>query len=132
MGSAVNISASSLGLAAFARWTLSRFTLPRRADWVNLLGGVGILAVIFSVISPDDDLFQQELLRPTTLSLRVSAHTRVVPRRSPADLSINAFGAAGDLTRDLRTGRSFVVDQPLELETYFHAPISNHSPPAAS
>lgn len=132
MGSAVNISALSLGLAAFALWTLPRITGSRRVGWVNLLGGVGILAFIFSVVSPDDDLFQQELLRSATLSERVSAHVRVVPQRSRIDLSIDAFVVAEDHSRDSRTGRYLVTDQPLELETPFHAPISNHSPPAAS
>jgi hypothetical protein len=30
------------------------------------------------------------------------------------------------------TSRSFVVDQPLELDTHFHAPIPIHSSPFAS
>jgi hypothetical protein len=133
MGSGVNICALLAGLAAFAGWTLSRFTVPRRVGWVNLLGGVGILALFFSIVSPDDDDgFQQELIRPATPSIRVSAHTRVAPRRSPAELSINAFVEAGDPIWVPWTGRSFVVDQLLELNTHFHAPISIHSPPVAS
>jgi hypothetical protein len=133
MGPGVNICALSVGLAAFAGWTLSRFTaMPRRVGWVNLLGGVGILALFFSIVSPDDDGFQQELIRPATPSVRVSAHTRVAPRRSPANLSINAFVEAEDPIRVPKTGRSFVRDQPLELDTHFHAPIPIHSPPVAS
>jgi hypothetical protein len=131
MGSGVNICALLVGLAAFAGWTVSRFTAPPRVGWVNFLGGVGILALFFSIVSPDDDGFQQELIRPTTPSVRVSAHTRVAPRRSPADLSITAFVEARDPIRVHRTGRSFVVDQPLELDTHFHVPIPIHSPPVA-
>ena len=71
---AVNICALSLGLAAFAGWTLSQFAVPRLVGRVDLLGGVGILALFFSIVSPDD----------------------------------------------------------VELEMYFHAPISIHSPPIAS
>jgi hypothetical protein len=132
MGSGVNICALMAGLAAFACWTLSCFTVPRRVGGVNLLGGVGILALFFSILSPDDDGFQQELISPATPSVRVSAPTRVAPRRSPADLSINAFVEVGDPIWDTRTGRSFVMDQPLELNTHFHAPIQIHSPPVAS
>jgi hypothetical protein len=106
MGSGINICALLVGLAAFAGWTLPRFSVPRRAGWVNFLGGVGILALFFSIVSPDDDAFQQELIRPATPSVRASAHTRVAPRRSPADLSINAFVVAGDPIRVPKTGRS--------------------------
>jgi len=49
MGPGGNICALLVGLAAFAGWTLSRFTVPRRVGWVNLLGGVGILALFFSI-----------------------------------------------------------------------------------
>jgi len=131
MGLSVSICALLVGLAAFAGWTLSRFTLPRCAGWVNLLGRVGILALLFSVVSPDDG-FQQELIRPATPSVKASAHTRVAPRRSPVDLSINAFIEAQDSIQVLRTGRSFVRNQPRALDTHFHAPIPIHSPPVAS
>jgi hypothetical protein len=131
MGSGVNICGLLAGLVAFVSWTLSRFTMPRRVGWVNLLGGVGILALFFPIVSPDDDGFQQELIRPAAPSVRVSTHTRATRRRSPADLSINAFVELGDHVWVLRTGRSFVRDQILELNTHFHAPIPIHSPPVA-
>ena len=94
----VNTCALLAGLAAFAGWTLSCFTVPRRVGWVSVRGGVGILALFFSIVSPDDDYgFQQELIRPATLSVRVSAHTRAARRKSPEDLSINAFAGVGEL-----------------------------------
>jgi hypothetical protein len=49
MGSGVHICALLAGLTPFAGWALSRFTLPRRVGWVNLLSGVGILAFFFSI-----------------------------------------------------------------------------------
>jgi len=131
MGASVNTCALLVGLAALAGWTLSRFSVPRRKGWVHRLGGVGILALFFSIVSPDDDAFQQELIRPKPPSATVSSHTKVAQRGSPVNLSINAFAAAGDSIRALRTGRSVVVDQPLERLTYFRAPISIHSPPIA-
>ena len=105
MGLGVNICVLLVGLAAFASWTLSSFTAPRRAGWVNLFGGMGILALFFSIVSPDDDGFQQELIRPATPSVRVSAQTRLAPRRSPSDLAINAFVKAGNPIRVPRIGR---------------------------
>lgn len=126
------LSALLAGLAAFAGWTLSRLTKPPRVRWVNLLGAVGILALVFSVVSPYDDVFQPELIRPRTLALKVSAHTRVAPRRSPVDLSIAAFVHAGDPIQIPRTGYSFLMDQPLGFDTHFHAPMPIHSPPPAS
>src|SRR5215471_16951766 len=133
MAGSVNISALSVALAAFAGWTLSRSIVPRRMAWVHWLGGVGILALFFSIVSPDDDAFQQELIRPATPSVRVSAHTRVVSRRSLSDLSIpNGFSAAGNPILAFRMGRLFIMDQPFDGVTHFQAPISIHSPPVAS
>jgi hypothetical protein len=125
-------SALLVGLAAFAGWMTSRSIVPRRIGWVNWLGGVGILALFFSIASPYDDAFQQEFIRPTPSSPTVSSRTKVALRGSRVDLSINAFAAAGDLIRALRTGRSVVMDRPLDRLTHFQAPISIHSPPIAS
>jgi hypothetical protein len=130
MGGSVNTYALLVGLAAFAGWTLCRVSVTRRMGWVNWLGGVGILALFFSIASPDDDAFQQELIRPIPPSATVSSHTKVAQRGSPVNLSINAFAGAGDLIRALRTGCSLVTDQPLDRLTHFQAPISIHSPPS--
>lgn len=126
------LSALFVCLADFAGWSLSPFSLPRRVRWVNLLGAVGFLAFFFSVVSPNDDAFQQELIRLGTPAVRVPAHTRVGSRRSLADLSITAFEEPGDPIQVPRTGHSFVIDQPLEFDAHFHAPTPIHSPPAAS
>ncbi len=131
MGLGVNICASLMGLAGFVGWMLSRLAVPRFVRWVNLIGGVCILTLFFSIVSPNDG-FQQELIRPPTPSVRLSAHTGVAPRRSPVNLSINAFVEPEDPIRVPKTSRSFVSDQPLELDTHFHAPIPIHSPPVAS
>ena len=132
MGASVNIFALLVGLAAFADWTLSRPSVPRRKGWVHKLGGIGILALVFSIISPDDDAFQQELIRPATPSVTISAHTRVAHRRSLTDLWINAFVITGEPIQAPLKDRSVVIDQPLERLTHFQAPISAHSPPIAS
>lgn len=132
MGSGVNSCVLLVGRAAFAAWMLSRSAVPRRMAWVDWLGGVGILAVFFSIVSPGDDTFQRELIRPATPSVTVSAHTRVAQRRLLTDLSINSSVAAGDSIRAPRTGRSFVTVQPLELQTHFQAPVRIHSPPVVS
>jgi hypothetical protein len=132
MGSGVNIWAFLVGLAAFAGWPLSRFTVPRRVGWANVLSGLGIPALSFSTVSLDDDGFQQKLICPATSTVRLSARTRVAPRQSLSDSSINAFVEAGDPIRVPMTSGWFVVDQPLELDTHFHAPIPIHSPFASS
>ena len=132
MAGSVNISALLVGLAAFAGWTLSRSIVPPRMAWVHWLGGVGILALFFSIVSPDDDAFQQELIRPTPPSATVSSHTKIARPGRVGDLSINAFAAARDPLRALKTGRSVIVSQPFDGVTHFQAPISIHSPPIAS
>ena len=148
MGASVNISALLVGLAAFAGWTLSRFSVPPRKGWVHRFGGAGFLALLFSIVSPevviigrgpdgvlgtsDDDTFQLQLIRPATPSVTISAHTRLAHRRSLTDLWINAFVATGDPILAPLTGHSLVMDQPLDRLTHFQAPISIHSPPIAS
>ena len=132
MGASVNTCALLVGLAAFAAWTLSSFSVPRRKGWVHRLGGVGILALFFSIASPDDDAFQQELIRPTPPSATVSSHAKVAQRGSLVNLSINAFATAGDPIRALRTGRLVVKDDPLDRLTHFQSPFSIQSPPVAS
>lgn len=127
----VDSGALLIGVAAFAVWTLARSSQTRRMGWVNWLGGVGILALFFSITSPDDDAFQQELITPTSSAL-VCSQTRLAQRGSLADLSIDAVAAAGDSIRALRADRSVVVDHPLSRLTHVKAPISIHSPPIAS
>jgi len=123
MGSGVNIWVFLLGLAAVTGWTLSRFTISRLVVWAHVVSGLGIVAPSFSTVSLDNDGFQQELIRPAAPSVRLSARTRVAPRRSRSDASINALVGAGDPIRVPMTSRWFVVDQPLELNTHFGAPI---------
>jgi len=101
-------------------------------EWVHWLGGVGILALFFSIASPDDDAFQQELIRPTAPFAAVSSHSKAAQRGPLVDLSITAFAAAGYSIQALKTGRSVDMDQPLEGQTHFQAPIPIHSPPIAS
>src|SRR5689334_10906345 len=101
MGASVNSRELLVGLAAFAGWTLSRFSVPPRKRWVHRHGVLGILALFLSIVFPevviigpgpdgvfgtaDDDTFQLPLVRPATPSITVSAHTRVAQRRSLRD-----------------------------------------------
>jgi hypothetical protein len=132
MGASANTFALLVGLAAFAGWMTSRSTVSRRMGWVKWLGGVGILALVFSIASPDDDAFQQELIRPTSPSVTVSSHTRFAHPGSLVDLTINAFAAARDPILAFKTGRLAVMDLPFDRLPHFQAPISIHSPPIAS
>jgi len=132
MGRKLNICALLAGLAAFAGWTLFRSTAPRRMGWVHLLGGIGILALFFSMVSPDDDAFQQELIRPTPPSATVAPHTKMARGGSLVDLWIHGFAAAGDPNLALKTGHLLVMDEPFDRLTRFEAPISIHSPPITS
>jgi hypothetical protein len=131
MGLSVNICALLVGLAAFAGWILARFAVPRFVRCVNLLEGACILTFLFSLVVPNHGI-QQELIRPPTPSVRMSAHTRVAPWRSPVSLSINAFVKSEDPIRVPKTSCSFVRNPPLEVDTHFHARIPIHSPPVAS
>ncbi len=82
MGGSLNTCALLVGLAAFARWAISCSSVTRRMGRLHWLSGVGILAFLFSVVSPDDDAFQLELIRPTPPSATVSSHTKIAQRGS--------------------------------------------------
>jgi len=99
--------------------------------WVGWLGGVGILALFFSVVSPDDDTFQQELIRPTPPYASVFSHAKIVKRGPHADLSITALAVAGAPIAALGTGRLVVMDRPFDGLTHFQASDLIHSPPLA-
>ena len=129
MAGSVNIFALLVGVAAFARWTTSCSPVTSRMGWLKWLGGVGVLALLFSIISPDDDAFQQELIGPTPRSATLSSHTKIAQRGSLVDLSSNAFAATREPILALRTHRLVVIDQPIKEMTHFQAPISIHSPP---
>jgi hypothetical protein len=129
MGGNLNIWASLVGLAASVCWTISCSTVVRRTGWVHWVGGVGILALVFCVVSPDDDAIQQELIGPTPPSTTVSSHTKIAQRESLVDFSIHALAAAGDPILALRTGHLVVMDQPIDRASHFQARISIHSPP---
>ena len=130
MRASLNIFALLAGLTAFARWTIYYSTATRRVGWRRWLGGVGILAFFFSVVSPDDDAFQQELIRPT--SPKLSAHTRIGPQGPVVHLSIDASAAAEGSILAFKRGRLFIMEQPFDGLTHFQAPTSIHSPPIAS
>jgi len=132
MGGSVNIWALLVGLAAFAGWALARSIVPRRMPWLHWLGGVGILALFFSIVSTDDDAFQQELIRPTPPCATVSLHTKIAQPGRLGDLSFNAFAAAEDPALFSKAGRLVVMDQPFDRLTHSQNPISSHSPPIAS
>src|SRR5215467_11934897 len=117
MGGSLNICALLVGLGTFGCWTFCS-TVTRRMGWVNWLGGVGILALLFSVVSPDDDTFQQELIRPTSPSASVFSHTKIANRGPHVDLSILALPAARHPIAALRTGRLVVMDRPLDDMTH--------------
>lgn len=78
MGTFANVGFLLLGLAVSAVWMRAIFPLGLRRHCIgNLLGGVGIFALTFSAISPDDDLLQPELIRPAAQSSNVLRPVRV-------------------------------------------------------
>ena len=69
MGTFPNSGFLLLGLAVFAVWVRALFPLCLRRRCISdLLGGVGIFALTLSAVSPDDDLLQHELIRPSAQS----------------------------------------------------------------
>jgi hypothetical protein len=129
MGPDVNAWGVLLGLAAFAGWSLSGFGPSRRRGF-ELLGAVGFLALFVSIISPDDDLVQQELIRPAAPVVKVSLHSRIMPRRPSTDFAIHGLIRRSP-ARVPGTGQWLNMDEYVQLEKHFHACILIHSPPGS-
>src|SRR6185437_5975156 len=69
-----------LGLVFFAFWISVNFMrrLPRQL--IFCLGGLGIFALTFSALSPNDDLLQRDLIHPAARSVNVARHVRAFQR----------------------------------------------------
>jgi hypothetical protein len=131
MGLSVTICTLLVRLSAFAGWTLSASLCLGLCVGLTCLAEGVFSLLFFSIVSPNHG-FQQELMGPPTPSLRLSAHTRVAPRRSPINFSVNPFREAEGPMQVPKTSRSLVGDQPLEFNTHLHGRIPIHSPPVAS
>jgi len=131
MATVANLWGLILGVVAFAFWTFSRLPRPHGRGPTNVLGGLGIVALIFSTVSPDDDLFQKELIRPAAESVNVASCMRAVPRRPFAAFSINPLAVAVDPVLAPRTDRLLVTDQRLHLAPHSATLVLIHSPPSS-
>jgi hypothetical protein len=130
MGLSLTIRSLLVRLSVFAGWTLSRFAVPRFVRWVNLLGGVDILSLLFHRISK------------LWISAGIDAATNSVPAVVCAHTSCTAAIAHKFVGRSVsRSRRSHAGsqdesltcrDQPLKFKTYLHGRIPIHSPPIAS
>ena len=130
MASIANLCGLLLGVVVFAFWISCRSTRPLGRGMANVLGGLGIVALIFSAVSPDDDLFQKQLIRLENKSVNAARYIRVVPRRQFAAFSINALAVAAVAVLVSRTGRLFITDNSLHLEPHSAATVLIHSPPS--
>jgi hypothetical protein len=129
MAPIANLCGLLLGVVVFAFWTSCRSTRPLGRGSANVLGGLGIVALIFSTISPDDDLFQKQI-RPEDKFVNLAPSIRALPRRQFAAFSINAVAVAADPVLVPRTGRLFISDKRLHLEPHSATTVLIHSPPS--
>jgi hypothetical protein len=128
MGPNANVCGLLLGLAGFAAWMFARREQSQHTAWMRWLGGIGVLALFLSAVSPDDDLFQQELIRPAIRSANVFTYTRALPRWSFGTFLIHTPNTTEPILVP-RAGHSFVVDQRPDFRTLFATAILVHSPP---
>ena len=130
MGALVNSCSLLLGVAA-STWMCAHFARRTQGCRVAVwLCGAGIFALIFSAISPDNDLIRRELVRPAVQSANLVRHLKAVPRRrgNVSSLAILFEGSHPLLLP--RTGLFFFADQGVRLHTRFASAVLIHSPPS--
>jgi hypothetical protein len=119
-----------VGLAFFAFWIRVTFTRRLQRQLIFCLGGLGIFALTFSALSPNDDLLQRDLIHPAARSLNVARHVRAVPRRPLGTVPIDTPVAQG---HEPTTREPIVVDHGCQhIRTLLAIPASIHSPPLTS
>ena len=130
MEAVLDSSSLPLNVAGSAFWTGVRFAARMHARHVLYLPGVvGILALVFSATSPNDDWIQSELIRPAVQSVRTVGSIASLPRRPLNTISIAALVEGAQDRLLTRTGRSLVVQRRSPLGVYFSAPVLIHAPP---
>jgi hypothetical protein len=112
--------------AAYLGWSLDWLSSLQKPRWISWFGALCIIALLSSVVSPNDDLFQQELFRPTASALRDCAHGRPVPTHPRSVLSVSLFTASKGRVPGIHLFSP--PDQP-EFEMCRTLRISTHSPP---
>ena len=132
MGPVANICGLLFSLLVLASGMLSRPARPPGHRLVIILGGMGILALVFCTVSPDDDLFQQELLRPPTQCIRLSVLAKLAPKRTSPFLWAAVCDAARYPCLSPGTGSLFIKEQRPNIAMHFASSILIHSPPHGS
>jgi hypothetical protein len=119
-----------LGLAFFALWIRVTFTRHLCRQLMFCLGGLGIVALTCSALSPNDDLLQRDLIHPAARSLNVARHVRtVLPRRPLGALSIDTLAQAHRVSLPTTREMIAVEHRRHHLRTLLAIPASIHSPP---
>lgn len=129
MGLVANACGLVFAALALTLWVLSRPALLQRHRLVVLLGGIGIFALVFCAVSPDDDLFQQELIRPQPQCSRLAAFVRSATKRPSAFVWMDVCVKAGYLVTFVGAGRFLVEDQLPGTAIRFANSTLIHSPP---
>jgi len=119
-----------LGLAFFAFWIRVIFTRRLSPQLTFCLGGLGILALTFSALSPNDDLLQRDLIHSAARCLNVARDARAVSRRLLGTLSIDTLVVQAHRVSQPTTQETIVVDHGRHhSRTLLAIPASIHSPP---
>jgi hypothetical protein len=96
---------------------------------VRLLGALGILAFTFSIITPDDDLLQQEVGGPSPQYASMVRTLRPVLRGSTSTLSAAVPGTPAHPLLPPRTVGIQVSRKRCHVTTRLVTPACIHSPP---
>jgi hypothetical protein len=130
MEAVVDSSGLLLNVAGSAFWTRVRFAARMHGrPRVYLPGVVGILALVFSTTSANDDWIQSKLIRPAVQSVRTVGSIASLLRRPLNTMSITALVEGAQDRLLTRARRSLIVQRRSPLSVYFSTPVLIHAPP---
>ena len=91
--------------------------------------GIGLLSLICSAVSPDDDLLQSDVMSPAPRAVNAVLCVRATTSRPPRVSLIGAFFVNKYSAVSERTGRSTLAEFHQLLRFHIPESITIHSPP---
>ena len=130
MGTIPNCFSLLVGAGVLVAWSqANNATWRSHTRPVRLLAALGILAFIFSIVSPDDDLLPQTAGVASPQYARMGRTLRPVPRACTTRLAVAVLRAKAHLLLYSRTDSIQIRRKRSDVKTVPFTPACIHSPP---